>query len=535
MPPVDNIVEKVDLFLTGKSIAKLHTFNLTDAFAVLYQSEPNGQLTKLGSTELIRDSRDPTWTKVFAVDYLFETVQDMVVKVFQEEGGHPVTDESKHSLIGQARFRLSDLMCAQSQTVGLSLQHPQQGGARGTVDVRGEARTNTRDLFVVAFSGNKLANKDGFFGRSDPFLVVSRLNEDGTWTVVWKSVRIDNNLSPRWAAVKIPMTTLCNGDIDRPLKIEIFDYNENSKHVSMGAVETSVRAMVTGGGAPMNVIEADKKSKKGYVNSGTLVAGSCVIEQYPTLSDFIMGGLEISMLVAIDFTGSNGDPKTPSSLHYLDASGRLNQYQDAITAVGNVVQSYDSDKKFPVYGFGARCQQPDGSFSPVQHCFPVYGGGFEVDGVDGILQAYKDVVHNVMFSGPTLFAPLISTATQHAIERQCTQQHQTYDVLLILTDGVINDMDATKAALITASQHPISVIIVGVGAADFTDMNALDSDGKLLSHNGRTATRDIVQFVSFKDFVVAGGGALAQCVLAEIPAQLLQYMQQNAIKPNPKK
>jgi hypothetical protein len=44
----------------------------------------------------------------------------------------------------------------------------------GKVNVRGEILTNCRDLLVVTFSGNKLANKDGMFGTSDPFLEISR-------------------------------------------------------------------------------------------------------------------------------------------------------------------------------------------------------------------------------------------------------------------------------------------------------------------------------------------------------------------------
>jgi hypothetical protein len=40
-------------------------------------------------------------------------------------------------------------------------------------------------------------------------------------------------------------------------------------------------------------------------------------------------------------------------------------------------------------------------------------------------------------------------------------------VLLILTDGVINDMDATIAALVHASTQPLSIIIVGVGSENF--------------------------------------------------------------------
>lgn len=42
----------------------------------------------------------------------------------------------------------------------------------------------------------------------------------------------------------------------------------------------------------------------------------------------------------------------------------------------------------------------------------------------------------------------------------------------------------------------MSIIIIGIGNADFSEMDALDSDKQLLSYNGQTASRDIVQFVS---------------------------------------
>ncbi len=81
----------------------------------------------------------------------------------------------------------------------------------------------------------------------------------------------------------------------------------------------------------------------------------------------------------------------------------------------------------------------------------------------------------------------------------------------------------------------MSVIIVGVGNADFSEMRELDSDGKLLSCNGKTATRDIVQFVSFRECAAKGAGELANEVLAEIPNQLLQFMKNANIKPNAKR
>jgi hypothetical protein len=42
----------------------------------------------------------------------------------------------------------------------------------------------------------------------------------------------------------------------------------------------------------------------------------------------------------------------------------------------------------------------------------------------------------------------------------------------------------------------MSIIIVGVGSADFSGMEALDSDKQLLSAGGKTSERDIVQFVA---------------------------------------
>ena len=53
-----------------------------------------------------------------------------------------------------------------------------------------------------------------------------------------------------------------------------------------------------------------------------------------------------------------------------------------------------------------------------------------------------------------------------------------------------------QAAIIEASSQPMSIIIIGVGNADFSAMDALDSDKQLLTCMGKTASRDIVQFVS---------------------------------------
>jgi hypothetical protein len=78
------------------------------------------------------------------------------------------------------------------------------------------------------------------------------------------------------------------------------------------------------------------------------------------------------MIIAIDFTGSNGTPTSPSSLHFLNPNV-LNQYQAAIMGIANILLNYDSDKRIPCFGFGAQPHFPGWNGGSVSHCFPLSG------------------------------------------------------------------------------------------------------------------------------------------------------------------
>ncbi|OMP07907.1 Copine [Corchorus olitorius] len=107
-----------------------------------------------------------------------------------------------------------------------------------------------------------------------------------------------------------------------------------------------------------------------------------------------------------------------------------------------------------------------------------------------------------------------------------------YVVLLIITDGVLTDIQETIDALVRASDLPLSILIVGVGNADFKQMEILDADDgrRLTNSTGRMATRDIVQFVPMKE-LHSGQISVVQALLEELPGQFLSYMRGKDIKP----
>jgi hypothetical protein len=104
-----------------------------------------------------------------------------------------------------------------------------------------------------------------------------------------------------------------------------------------------------------------------------------------------------------------GDPRKPGTLHHFNSDGSKNDYEKAVSAIGSILAKYDSDKKFPVWGFGAKYG------GIVRHCFQC-GPASEVDGVEGILSAYRGVfATGLIMSGPTVFTEVIQTAAAHAI------------------------------------------------------------------------------------------------------------------------
>ena len=168
----------------------------------------------------------------------------------------------------------------------------------------------------------------------------------------------------------------------------------------------------------------------------------------------------------------------------------------------------------------------------MSHCFHLNGlENPEVEGVEGILQAYRNaIVNGIGLYGPTNFEPSLRTMMEFVKERISLQE---YHIMLYITDGAITDMQKTVSAIVEASHLPMSIIIVGVGKADFGRMVDLDSDDALLTDNyGNKASRDIVQFVEFNKYS-QDLSLLHEDVLEEVPDQVVLYMMNNGIAPNP--
>ncbi|XP_006002487.1 copine-8 isoform X2 [Latimeria chalumnae] len=524
---------KVEVTVSGRNLLDRDTFSKSDPICVLYtQGIGSKEWREYGRTEVIDNTLNPDFVRKFVMDYFFEERQNLRFDLYDVDSKS--SNLSKHDFLGQAFCTLGEIV----GSLGSRLEKPLVGipGKNcGTVILTAEELNNCRDAVVMQFCANKLDKKD-FFGKSDPFMVFYRSNEDGTFTICHKTEVVKNTLNPVWQAFKISVRALCNGDYDRTIKVEVYDWERDGSHDFIGEFTTSYREL-SRGQSQFNVYEVVNPKKKGkkkkYLNSGTVTLLSFAVETEVTFLDYIKGGTQINFTVAIDFTASNGNPAQPTSLHYMNPY-QLNAYAMALKAVGEIIQDYDSDKMFPALGFGAKLP-PDWR---VSHEFALNGSAQNpyCNGIEGVMEAYYQSLKSVHLYGPTNFAPVINHVARYAASVKDGSQ---YFVLLIITDGVISDMAQTKESIVNASSLPMSIIIVGVGPAEFDAMVELDGDEVRLSSRGRYAERDIVQFVPFRDYIDRSGNhilsmaRLAKDVLAEIPDQFLSYMKARGFKPPP--
>ena len=418
------------------------------------------------------------------IKYIFEKEQNIMINIIKTEHGIPKQYEVKTTLgcIMGSRKNTHHKKISPSENEILVLQ--------------GEKLIKNQK--IVYFKFTAISNQPIQFNDMINKFYYEIFSED---KILYKSELIDDK--GKFSPVKIPAGLFKNDNI----RIMFYKYNNKEKgnyNLNIFSLENYKKYDILINKIPIQII-----SKSRLKNDYTFV-------------DYLKAGMQIGLSVAIDFTSSNKNPNDSNSLHYIHGQDK-NQYERAILACGYILAYYDYDQLFPCFGFGAKYKE---------QTLQVFNLNLKNDPninfIQGIIEAYHEALRVLTLWGPTYFAPIIRNMNK-LIKNENVKYK--YHILMILTDGMIDDMDDTIEELVESSFLPLSVIIIGVGQADFSCMVELDADEKpLINSKGIQAERDLVQFVPFLKYE-SNPELLANEVLAEIPRQIIEYYEKNNIDP----
>ncbi|XP_034232140.1 copine-9-like isoform X2 [Thrips palmi] len=449
-----------------------------------------------------RENYDPEQEETLQLPFRFEEKQYLIFEVYRGYSDCDIPD--RDDLLGTVQTPLATVNTKGIVEVAVKQPNGDKYSAR--------FQRNCDERLTLQFSGRSLE------GNGDVFLEIIK-------TAV-KKVKRDIDLLI-WDEMSVSVNALCDGDYNRTIRVNALQTDEEGTTL-IGSFNTTLNELKT----PNATYELFNHAKQSLKHSGEIRVGE--IPQIPTFSQYVAVGFELLGTVQIDFTGSNNAPVP--SLHNIGEEP--NKYELAIKGVCSVVENFIANRIFKAYGFGVNFH------GTVSHDFNLNldSGSPDCVGVEGILETYHKSLRKLdgLMSGPTYFAPGLSKVI--AMARQFTDGSK-YFVHLLLTDGNLHDLKETKQAILEASGLPISIIMIGIGDADFSTVRTLLTDVEggeaktgTIWNKGERAVRDIVQFVPIREFQgtnLDAEGKLRRHVLSKIPPQYLEYMKIKKIPPKP--
>ncbi|KRX00777.1 C2 domain [Pseudocohnilembus persalinus] len=311
---------------------------------------------------------------------------------------------------------------------------------------------------------------------------------------------------------------LCLADKNQPIKIEVWDYKKEHKQDKLGEIVFSI-----------NDIELDNMTKFDIVDQNFSKKGEMVLKDFNRVKkknflNYIESGTNIFLNIGIDFSSQKYSNRASSFKHNDQHS-----YREALKKITSVLLPYDSDQSVPMYGISGKTAQ-SGEY---QTFFQLNEQNLEATGYENIIKFYDESLKNVKLGETLQIAPIIEKLNE--ISKQHLQDGVNgYHVLLILTDGAIDDMQETKKQIIQSSGLPLSIIIVGLKNYNYCSeeeydnnyqyMKILDGDQGLFDSDGNKASRDLVKFVDYQKYRY-NTKILTSQILDQLPQQLCQYME----------
>jgi len=577
----------LNIFFSCKNLKNKDTLSKSDPMIELYMND-----TFVGRTEKVKNNLNPTFNTPITVKYNFEKLQNLTIKIIDIDDDKKNTGDS----LGSVTTTLGALV---SQEPGTVFTLPVKDG-KGTITMtfeeiipnvrktftsdyvashnglvtqevkKGTIYKKVTDKFIINAKGIDLEKKD-LIGKSDPYYYIYRVVGQNK-ILIYKSETIKNNLNPVWNTKEIYTEYLDGNCFGQGQKywIEVYDYDKYGSDDLIGEVELEdLFYEISPDGKEFRGTLTDKSRKNKYKKRGEIVLNifhsvntteetvnyykvvsnyqfAMNLKTYPNLEstvsflDAMKMGMKLHVTCAVDYTSSNG------TMHDID-SNSMNPYQTALSAVGQVLEPYDHDKRFAFLGYGG---YKNDEFPP----YFTVGETEEIDGgIQGILDTYartRDMIkmgdmgtakggdmdwraNNGKYYCDD-FYQIINAVSDKAEMDMMTkfppgsrQLPSDYYIIFFVIDGDGFDMNGTIRALVRASSLPVSIVLIGVGPGSFINLSKFDADGTPLSVDGVSTIRDIVQFVKFdkcKSDNKIDMSKLASEVLAEIPTQVETFI-----------
>lgn len=309
----------------------------------------------------------------------------------------------------------------------------------------------------------------------------------------------DSSEEIEWDSMQVSVSSVREFNLDNKVWIRLWQRDQEQESIPPYKIaqccETLRSLLTCGHGSNRRIELTSTQTEKGhrYLGSSSIIVSDCRIVKLPTFVDYLLGGYEIYLTLAIDFTVSNGIHTLSSSHHNLTPNSD-NRYMECIKSVIDFTLRFSekSHSYLPVvvYGFGAVPTHLD----HISHCFALNQEERDptIYSSDTLWHHYENIVK---YSEPAGLVPLrhvIHKCLHDVMAQECYTQ---YRVCYVLTAGEVCDVIEVTDLLVESAKYPITFLLMGIGdQKGLEKLEEITKTDKLTSSSGCEAVRPNVVY-----------------------------------------
>ena len=237
-----------------------------------------------------------------------------------------------------------------------------------------------------------------------------------------------------------------------------------------------------------------------------------------SLFEFLKSGIKLSCYISLDFSKGNEYNQDDDS------------YFNILKGITSLISNYIIDRRsFYVYGIGGK----PNNYNNSQNFFNINmdEDDTSIKPYNKIVEYYEKCLENIEPDNKINLSSLIEKVN---IDIYNKSELGYYNILFILLKDIVdtNDIENIYDRIIESSYLPVSIIIIGIGKTDFTQMNKIFNSIPQVSYTtGTKKKRDNTIFISMNDDFENNTEIITQICFKNIGKQFLNYYELNECTP----
>lgn len=518
----------VNIHVSATGLPDVGIITKTDPICTISRVGPNGY-EEYARTEVCWNYLNPWWVRPFTYTVPLSGESSELLTFDIYDVSSPEISLSQQRLLGTSYLDIMQLIDSPTHTLSLNItDSKRQDNQQATIaqlhlsyfDVNPDAYGSV----LFKFSASNIKSVSRKFTNPNPFFVIQRYLPQtasstdplikNSFIPVYKSGVQNKCTDCSWDNVELLIQFICGGDLDLPLRLCAYDFIARDTDNYLSYAETTMRELMNPSGHVYHL-----RNNQGEYAGDISVQMIAKIER-PRFYDYQLMGVELSTIVAVDFSSTPFDNMYSNRTQHMDVDDL--SYRSVMGMLFDEFRMLIAGRPISTLAFG--------DFDNKPKAFPISKSQSEMISFDSVLHKYLEFKSHVQYPDQAFLAPVIAEARKSAPINW--EKNKAVTFLLILTNGIFNDQQEAIEQIISAVNEPIVISMVIMGSNKRSIEKKISAIPTLVNPDGqKICKRNVISVFHYEYTSDSMSPNLSPNLVLSTQKMFVDYLEMSDFKP----